>query len=60
MNYIRHKRGGENHKNHVIRPKSCKSTMLGWYKNTGKKLHTMLAIILLFVYISDELFILEL
>jgi hypothetical protein len=51
---------GENHEKHVIRPKSSKSTMLGWYKNTGKKLYTMLAIILLLVYISVELLILEL
>jgi hypothetical protein len=34
--------------------------MLGWYKNTGKKLYMMLAIILLLVYISVELLILEL
>jgi hypothetical protein len=40
-------------KNHVIRPKSSKSTMLGWYKNTGKKLYTMLAIIFIIgVYIG--------
>jgi hypothetical protein len=33
---------GENHEKHVIRPKSSKSTMLGWNEDTGRKLYTML------------------